>query len=58
MALITQHTTFLSDLPVRSSFGRTPGSAPTAPSPEELVERTLDFANQLTGEPIDRCRRA
>lgn len=53
IALITQHTTFLSDLPVRefleiharirSSLHAQIGG---------MLERTLDFANQLTGEPI------
>jgi ABC-type lipoprotein export system ATPase subunit len=53
IALITQHTTFLSDLPVddflhiharirRSSLGEI----------EDVVMQTLAFANQLTGEPI------
>jgi len=53
IALITQHTTFLSDLPVWAFLGthvriRTKGSE----SGEGKIERTLDFANQLTGEPI------
>jgi ABC-type lipoprotein export system ATPase subunit len=53
IALITQHTTFLSDMPVedfllthariRSAAGR---------QTTDLLERTLWFANQLTGEPI------
>jgi ABC-type lipoprotein export system ATPase subunit len=53
IALITQHTTFLSDLPVREfllthSRVRTGGEE----SPL-LVSQTIDFANKLTGEPID-----
>lgn len=54
IALITQHTKFLSDLPVgeflevhariRSTDPRQAGA---------LVERTLGFANQLTGEPVE-----
>ncbi len=53
IALITQHTTFLSDLPVREfllthSRVRTGGGE----SPE-LVREAIDFANQLTGEAID-----
>ncbi|MEN6458596.1 MAG: ATP-binding cassette domain-containing protein [Thermoguttaceae bacterium] len=53
IALITQHTTFLSDLPVRQfllthSKVRTGGSE----SPEMMME-AIEFANKLTGEPID-----
>ncbi len=58
IALITQHTTFLSDLPVqeflethariRSSAGR---------DTSMLVGETLAFANQLTGEPIQTAMR-
>lgn len=53
IALITQHTTFLSDLPV-GEFLKTHARIRTAAgqSPEGLVEQTLDFANQITGEPI------
>lgn len=53
IALITQHTSFLSDLPVgeflltHARIRRSPSSA------AEVVGETLDFANQLTGEPID-----
>jgi ABC-type lipoprotein export system ATPase subunit len=53
IALITQHTTFLSDLPVDeflSIHARIRSDNPT--SVESLVERTLAFANQLTGEPL------
>lgn len=51
IALITQHTTFLSDLPVRKFLGihaRIRGSARQS----SIVEETLAFANELTGEPI------
>lgn len=53
IALITQHTTFLSDLPV-ADFLRTHArirSAAGAPT-DGLVLEALAFANQLTGEPI------
>ncbi len=53
IALITQHTTFLSDLPV-NEFLRTHARI-RSQSPVDgdgLVRQTLDFANQLTGEPI------
>jgi len=53
IALITQHTTFLSDMPVRQfllthSRVRTGGG-----ESHELVEQAFEFANKLTGEPID-----
>jgi ABC-type lipoprotein export system ATPase subunit len=53
IALITQHTTFLSDLPVRE-FLLTHSRVRTgdAESPA-LVAQTIEFANKLTGEPID-----
>ncbi|MFI5180086.1 MAG: ATP-binding cassette domain-containing protein [Thermoanaerobaculia bacterium] len=53
IALITQHTSFLSDLPVaeflltHARIRRSPASA------AEVVEKTLAFANELTGEPVD-----
>jgi ABC-type lipoprotein export system ATPase subunit len=53
IALITQHTTFLSDLPVKdflSAHARI-RSLDHAQIPQ-MVDRTLAFANQLTGEPI------
>ncbi|KAA5612004.1 ATP-binding cassette domain-containing protein [Rhodovastum atsumiense] len=53
IALITQHTTFLSDLPVDEFLhihaAVRNGSAERI---KDMVERTLIFANQLTGEPI------
>ncbi len=53
IALITQHTTFLSDLPVQE-FLTTHARIRSAVGSqiEGMLERTLDFANQLTGEPI------
>jgi ABC-type lipoprotein export system ATPase subunit len=53
IALITQHTTFLSDLPVREfllTHSRVRTGTGEAP---ELVQQALDFANELTGEAID-----
>jgi ABC-type lipoprotein export system ATPase subunit len=53
IALITQHTTFLSDLPV-GEFLATHARIRTASHSQvdEKVQHTMDFANQLTGEPI------
>jgi len=54
IALITQHTTFLSDLPVRQFLEthlRIRGTSKERAA--EVLARTMDFANQLTGEPID-----
>ena len=54
IALITQHTTFLSDLPVRQFLEthlRIRGTSKERSA--EVLARTMDFANQLTGEPID-----
>lgn len=53
IALITQHTTFLSDLPVREFLEthariRCTGGGVAG----DLLQRTLCFANELTGEPI------
>jgi len=52
IALITQHTSFLSDMPVDTFLGlhakiRKVGESKT------IVTETLDFANQLTGEAIN-----
>lgn len=52
VAYITQHTNFLSDLPVRR-FLETHAKVRAGLSPAKAVEETLAFANQLTGEPID-----
>jgi len=51
IALITQHTNFLSDLPVKK-FLETHISVRQHGNPELALKQTLDFANQLTGEPI------
>jgi ABC-type lipoprotein export system ATPase subunit len=53
IALITQHTTFLSDLPVRQ-FLLTHSRVRTGNGEShQLVMETIEFANKLTGEPID-----
>lgn len=53
IALITQHTNFLSDMPV-GDFLHTHASIRTTDQSQVvgMVENTLSFANQLTGEPI------
>src|SRR5579863_9860163 len=53
IALITQHTTFLSDLPV-DEFLHTHARIRCGDlnQRETAVQETLVFANQLTGEPI------
>lgn len=50
IAYITQHTNFLSDMPVYK-FLQTHASIRKTYS-DSIIEETLDFANQLTGEPI------
>jgi len=53
IALITQHTNFLSDLPVKvflSIHARIRSA--DGSQVDSLVAQTLAFANQLTGEPI------
>jgi ABC-type lipoprotein export system ATPase subunit len=53
IALITQHTTFLSDLPVGEFLSA--HARIRMASQDEIdgaIARTLTFANQLTGEPI------
>jgi len=58
IALITQHTTFLSDLPVDEFLHTHAGiRRSSAVEAEDLVQATLDFANQLTGEPISLASR-
>jgi len=53
IALITQHTTFLSDLPVEDFLMAHAGiRAVKKDLMDEMIQKTLDFANQLTGEPI------
>ena len=51
VALITQHTNFLSDLPVHR-FLRMHADIRQSDKGESVVQETLAFANQLTGEPI------
>jgi ABC-type lipoprotein export system ATPase subunit len=53
IALITQHTSFLSDLPV-ADFLTTHARIRSGSRSrvEEMLERTLAFANELTGEPV------
>jgi len=53
IALITQHTNFLSDMPVKD-FLLTHAAIRTTERGwmADVLERTLEFANQLTGEPI------
>ena len=50
IAYITQHTNFLSDMPV-DKFLKTHANIRKTAS-DSIIEETLDFANQLTGEPI------
>lgn len=53
IALITQHTTFLSDLPVQEFLDVHARIRAKKGSPVNgKVQKTLDFANRLTGEPI------
>ena len=58
VALITQHTTFLSDMPVGEFLRAHARIRATAPEQvDDAVARTLSFANELTGEPIEpECR--
>jgi ABC-type lipoprotein export system ATPase subunit len=53
IAMITQHTTFLSDLPVGIFLRMHAGIRNTVSAGGDLIEETLAFANQLTGEPIN-----
>jgi ABC-type lipoprotein export system ATPase subunit len=53
IALISQHTNFLSDLPV-GEFLKIHATVRGAHDIERMIEESLDFANQLTGEPINR----
>lgn len=52
IALISQHTNFLSDLPV-GEFLKIHSTVRAAGNVEEMIRETLDFANQLTGEAIE-----
>ena len=51
IALITQHTGFLSDMQV-SNFLNIHAKVRKTANPDSVVSDILDFANQLTGEPI------
>lgn len=51
IALISQHTNFLSDLPV-NVFLEIHAKIRQNGKRDDVVEETLAFANQLTGEPI------
>jgi ABC-type lipoprotein export system ATPase subunit len=51
IALISQHTNFLSDLPV-GEFLTIHAKVRGAQNIEPVVEETIEFANQLTGEAI------
>jgi ABC-type lipoprotein export system ATPase subunit len=53
IALITQHTTFLSDLPVREFLTTHCRVRESNNDAGHLVAEAIEFANQLTGEPID-----
>ncbi|MFA6357379.1 MAG: ATP-binding cassette domain-containing protein [Candidatus Omnitrophota bacterium] len=53
VALITQHTNFLSDLPVYR-FLELHAKIRKTNIGSLVVEETLEFANQLTGEPVIR----
>lgn len=53
IALITQHTTFLSDLPVGEFLeAHATVRAASGKHPADMIERTIAFANQLTGEAV------
>jgi ABC-type lipoprotein export system ATPase subunit len=51
VALITQHTNFLSDFPVRR-FLEIHAKVRQRDKTNSIVEDTLNFANELTGEPV------
>ena len=53
IALISQHTNFLSDLPV-GEFLKIHAKIRGSKNSEQMIEETLEFANQLTGEAIIR----
>jgi ABC-type lipoprotein export system ATPase subunit len=58
VAIITQHTNFLSDLPVREFLSIHAGIRNTDRSKaRELSAQTVAFANELTGEPIAETSR-
>lgn len=51
IALISQHTNFLSDLPV-GEFLKIHAKVRGAENVQEIIDECLEFANQLTGESI------
>jgi ABC-type lipoprotein export system ATPase subunit len=51
IALISQHTNFLSDLPV-GEFLKIHSMIRGSDNVNDMIEETLEFANQLTGEAI------
>jgi len=51
VALITQHTNFLSDFPVRR-FLEMHAKVRQSNKSNSIVDDTLNFANELTGEPV------
>jgi ABC-type lipoprotein export system ATPase subunit len=53
IALISQHTNFLSDLPV-GEFLEIHAKVRGGKEIEKIIAETIEFANQLTGEPIIR----
>ena len=57
IALITQHTTFLSDMPVRDFLTTHCRVRASNGEAGQMVAEAIEFANQLTGEPIDMDNR-
>ena len=57
IALITQHTTFLSDMPVRDFLSTHCRVRACNGQTGQMVAEAIEFANQLTGEPIDMDNR-
>lgn len=53
IALISQHTNFLSDLPV-GEFLETHAAIRGILNAGQVIAETIEFANQLTGEPINK----
>ncbi|MBF0360298.1 MAG: ATP-binding cassette domain-containing protein [Oligoflexia bacterium] len=54
VSYITQHTNFLSDLPVYKFLSIHAKIRNGHSNNDAVVEETLDFANKLTGEPINK----
>lgn len=52
ITLISQHTSFLSDLPIKD-FLEIHAKVRNSVN-DKIVDETIEFANQLTGEPIDK----